>query len=477
MSDSSSRNSEQVVASAMTALSSLTAEQKQDYYDFLVASDAELKATIDYFRTQVRPVLPLGGSVEFGIIPYWLKNPNTIPDYDKLPDWVVKILTNLEKYGLVPPPTVTDGDYAELLAAIKAGTAIADDGTMFGEGPYQQLNTDWLQAPVNDVLTHVYGKAGFGDASPAPLPLAGASPSAIKIAIFGDWGSGEADALDVRNAIMALKPDYLIHLGDVYYTGTPDRLKEGLYWGMSNEADKLLKVWPTAQATGTSFTLNSNHEMYCGGRGYFDDALGSPTFAHQQGKSYFLLQNDDWQIFGLDSAYDSPATLYMKGALNAEQTSYIQKHRDTSKKVILLTHHNAYDTTGRAIVTTGKQSLWDDAKTALGGTPPDYWYWGHIHDGIIYNPLTDGNATCRSRCIGHAAVPYGAPWGLTKAGSKPPFGPSDFIDTVAFAAGTPKDPALPAGQVRNGFCMITLTGNAITEEMYDSDGTQTWNSS
>lgn len=455
-------------------LTGLPEEKVSGYYEYLVASDALLKATISYFETGARPVLPSGGSIEFGILPYWLKNPSDIPDYDKIPSWAVNILNVLESSGAVPAPTVTPQDYQCLLAAIKDGTAVSFDGTMFGEAAYEQLNYDWLQAVVNDILTHAYGKAPFGGAEPAPVQLKGTAGDGIKIAILGDWGSGETDAQDVMAAAMALKPDYLIHLGDVYYTGSPDEILEGLYWGMDNELDKLVKVWPTTQAPGTSFTLNSNHEMYCGGRGYFDDALSSPIFKHQGGKSYFLLQNDDWQIFGLDSAYDTPATLYMEGALNAEQTTFMQKHYDASKQVILLTHHNAYDVTGQTIVPTGTGSLWQDAVNGLGGTPPDYWYWGHIHDGVVYEPVKTGEHTTNIRCAGHAAVPYGAPWGLTNPGSQPPFQPSDYISSVQFFAGTPVDPHLPGGQVKNGFAMITLTGTGITEAMFDSDGVQTW---
>lgn len=464
---------EQLANELNKALTSLPKEKTAGYYDYLVASDALLKATITYFESGKRPVLPFGGSVEFGILPYWLKNRKDIPDYEKIPSWIITILKVLDESGAVPPPKITSEDYQCLLAAINEGTAISFDGTMFGEAAYGQLNSDWLQAVVNDILTHAYGKAPWGT-TPALKTLEGASSDSIKIAIFGDWGTGEADAQDVVSAAMALKPDYLIHLGDVYYTGTPDKNEEVLYWGMNNETDKLVDLWPADQATGTSYTLNSNHEMYCGGRGYFDDALGSTIFSHQKSTSYFLLQNDDWQIFGLDSAYDTPATLYMEGALNADQITFLNNNYDSSKRVILLTHHNAWDVTGQSIVPTGSGSLWQDALNGLGGTPPDYWYWGHIHDGVIYQPVENGGIKTNIRCIGHAAMPYGAPWGLTVPGSQPPFQPSDYINSVKFFAGTPVNPSLPGGQVKNGFAMITLTGKGITEAMYDSDGKQTW---
>jgi hypothetical protein len=49
-----------------------------------------------------------------------------------------------------------------------------------------------------------------------------------------------------------------------------------------------------------SLALNSNHEMYGGGYGYFDVTL--PEF--KQPASYFNLANKNWQFIGLDTGYD-----------------------------------------------------------------------------------------------------------------------------------------------------------------------------
>ena len=172
----------------------------------------------------------------------------------------------------------------------------------------------------------------------------------------------------------------------------------------------------------------------------------------QHGKSYFLLQNSDWQIFGLDSAYNSPAVLYTKGALNSEQIKYIQKYYDPGKKTIVMCHHNACDVTGKMIVMHDTQSLWGDVLNALGGNAPDYWYWGHIHDGVIYKPSTVKGKDYHTCCVGHSAMPYGAPWGLTKPGSMPPFGSSDNISTVEFFADTLMNSGVSVGQVKMASC-------------------------
>src|SRR3954468_2926128 len=109
------------------------------------------------------------------------------------------------------------------------------------------------------------------------------------IAVVGDWGGGNAAAQAVANQIKAIKPDHIIHLGDVYYAGTEKETKE-----------RFLAYWPTPSEPGRSLALNSNHEMYGGGYGYFDITL--PTF--KQPASYFSLANKNWQFIGLDTGYD-----------------------------------------------------------------------------------------------------------------------------------------------------------------------------
>lgn len=85
-----------------------------------------------------------------------------------------------------------------------------------------------------------------------------------RIAIVGDWGGGNAAAQAVAKQIKNLNPapDHIIHLGDVYYAGTPSEVKE-----------HFLAYWPTPRQPASSFALNSNHEMYSGGYGYFDITL------------------------------------------------------------------------------------------------------------------------------------------------------------------------------------------------------------
>ena len=80
-------------------------------------------------------------------------------------------------------------------------------------------------------------------------------PDQVTLAIAGDWGTGIAPATTIGGYIARRNPDYTIHHGDVYYSGLPEE-----------ESSKLIELWP-AGGRG-SLTLNSNHEMYAGGRRY-----------------------------------------------------------------------------------------------------------------------------------------------------------------------------------------------------------------
>lgn len=48
-------------------------------------------------------------------------------------------------------------------------------------------------------------------------------PSDAKIAIIGDFGTGLSDSFGLlRHAVIDKQVDIILHLGDVYYAGTPN---------------------------------------------------------------------------------------------------------------------------------------------------------------------------------------------------------------------------------------------------------------
>jgi hypothetical protein len=221
----------------------------------------------------------------------------------------------------------------------------------------------------------------------------------------------------------------------------------------------LARLWPPGSSG--SFTLNSNHEMYSGAFAYFQAALGSDVFAAQQQRSFFALENDHWVVLGLDSAYFSDEiNLYRDGRISDPlRLAFLKQFAGTGKRMILLTHHNARSEDGST-----PQQLWSDVMNAfLAGRLPDYWYWGHVHAGAVYKVTKDIPVRCR--CIGHAA----RPWGLASMLQSSPH-VEWFEKTWA------KDPG-DLLRVRNGFAVLALEDEKITETLFDEAGSEVWSSS
>lgn len=133
---------------------------------------------------------------------------------------------------------------------------------MLGTGKYESFDPGWLEA-LAVWLENIPQTKGMFSTDPQVITI----PDKVSIAMAGDWGTGDwrradnpAPATKVAKAIAALRPDYTIHLGDVYYSGTSDE-----------EQHLLVDSWP--RGTAGAFTLNSNHEMYSGAKPYFLDAL------------------------------------------------------------------------------------------------------------------------------------------------------------------------------------------------------------
>jgi hypothetical protein len=130
----------------------------------------------------------------------------------------------------------------------------------------------------------------------------------VKICIAGDWGTGTDEARIVAAAMEKADADFTIHLGDVYYVGDSNEVKEN-FLGEKTSPYAPVK-WPIG-AKG-SFALNGNHEMYADGNGYWKMVLprmglkerGSEWGAGQWA-SFFCLENKHWRIIGLDTGYNS----------------------------------------------------------------------------------------------------------------------------------------------------------------------------
>jgi hypothetical protein len=206
----------------------------------------------------------------------------------------------------------------------------------------------------------------------------GSFADAGRMAVMGDWGTNLYGA-PVSAATIARIGGYelLLHLGDVYYSGTPAEVKE-----------RFLKPWPIG-AGKVSRALNGNHEMYSGGFAYYEDIL--PHF--KQPSSYFAIQNTHWLLVGLDTAQTDHA-------LDTVQTAWLNRvvQNAGGRKVILFSHHQPFSRLDRQ-----RPDLQNALADLFKKRAITAWYWGHEHECIMYDRHPDTNLL--GRCIGHGGIP------------------------------------------------------------------------
>jgi hypothetical protein len=299
--------------------------------------------------------------------------------------------------------------------------AVLSTGNVYREfGPCDPL---WIETKISEGLAMLEHRPPFPSSPAPPMPL----PEDARVIVVGDWGSGLPGASAVAQQMAEhLEPargrdQHVIHLGDVYYSG----------WREEYET-RFLPHWPVKAGDSEvlSWALNGNHDMYSGGHGYFGFLLRDPRFrgqwlpesAHQQSSSYFSLENDHWQILGLDSAYldrdlagDQAAWVGRKlGPVEPDKLDAAgRKQPDAGgRKTMLLTHHqpfSAYEDVDQALI--------NRLLPELNGRVLDAWLWGHEHRCAVYASQPTDYLKFGS-CIGHGGVPRLLPDPTPKATPK-----------------------------------------------------------
>ena len=277
-------------------------------------------------------------------------------------------------------------------------------------------------------------------------------PDKARVAVLGDWGTGLYGAPKIAEIIDrdAQGYDLGIHLGDVYYAGLREEVEQ-----------RFLKFWP--KRIRKSRALNSNHEMYTGGYGYFDLTL--PAF--QQKSSTFAIANQHFLLIGLDTAYEA-------FEITDEQMSWLDEvmKQAGSRKLLLFTHHqpfSLFERQGPKIVQRLEPLLTQKRIHA--------WFWGHVHRCIVYDMHPQWQL--RGRLIGHSGYPYfrdglgdspieltagtEATWRRLPATAESPSGlvldgPNPFI------------PESPERYGPNGWVTLELDGAKADEVYYNAEG-------
>jgi hypothetical protein len=302
-------------------------------------------------------------------------------------------------------------------------------GSRYSETTYNPLNAflpSHLTAWVPHVLRYWFqGKHKFRDYSDG-IHGNGIIPieDHTTVALMGDWGTGTDEAQLVGECVRRSDPDYTIHLGDVYFVGDTNEIKENFLGEHTSPYDPV--KWPFGK--WGSFALSGNHEMYARGRGFYEVILPRMGLRKEGGEwgegqwaSFFCLENRYWRIIGLDTGYN--ATGFDWGKMPVlERSQWLRKStrfkprcnfpnsllhwlvdrvnpNQDHRGLVLLTHHGCHSAFSDWYQIPARQ-------LAAIIQRPVIWFWGHEHKLALYDRFCVQNEIeAYGRCLGHAGMP------------------------------------------------------------------------
>jgi len=236
--------------------------------------------------------------------------------------------------------------------------------------------------------------------------------AAATVAIMGDWGTGTTAAVNLVQQIAKFDPDVIIHLGDIYYSGTPEECDH-------NFAAILNRTFDRSRVP--IYNLAGNHDMYCGGVGYYGllPTLNAPPLVAQPA-SFFCLRSADqqWQFIAMDTGRTDrdpfDVTTVLVQIDPREEDWLAARITEFSGKTILLSHHqfcSVFAQIGPA-QPDGSLTAYNPnldktfnrfaAAAKTGGGAIAAWFWGHEHTLTVYQRY---RGLDKGRCVGHGAVP------------------------------------------------------------------------
>jgi hypothetical protein len=271
----------------------------------------------------------------------------------------------------------------------------------------------------------------------------------------------------------------LIHLGDIYYSGTPNECQKYFL-------DVIDAVFDRTGAAGTTplpvYTLTGNHDMYCGGVGYYallPELNPSPPFAAEQAQpaSYCALRSPDgaWQLLLMDTGLHDhdPFTVskdvtYLEPDEEACHSDKIERFNRGGGRTLLFSHHQLFS----AFSGIGDYASRPADQQALN--PQLYtsfqrfqeageiagWFWGHEHNLCVYQP---SRGLVKGVCMGHAAIPVFL--------DDNPYTPLSGVTDAPRLVASPADPSkgLQLGPERDvyahGFAILKLDDDQRTAKV------------
>ncbi|WP_234733555.1 metallophosphoesterase family protein [Tellurirhabdus bombi] len=230
----------------------------------------------------------------------------------------------------------------------------------------------------------------------------------VTLALLSDWATDTKESDQIGHLVSTYDPDYTIHLGDVYFVGTPEEV----------EANFLAPHSSWHYGKHGSLALSGNHEMYSNGTAYFKKLLPAmkirkgETVATQQA-GFFCLEHEHWRIIGLDTGYTSTNRPFLEVLfkpdchLREEQLDWLKNvvrlgDPSDTRGIILLSHHPYYSSFRDDHPVVGRQ-----LRKIMGDSArPVVWIWGHEHRLSFYEKygFPDG-IQAWGRCVGIGGMP------------------------------------------------------------------------
>lgn len=297
--------------------------------------------------------------------------------------------------------------------------------------------------------------------------LASSMPSreGISLAMMSDWGSDTTESDAVAHLVARYAPDYSVHLGDIYFVGTPQEVAENFtsphaswYYGASG-----------------SLALCGNHEMYSNGAAYYQHLLPAMYVAvdgvkKSQKAAFFCLENEHWRIIGLDTGYTSVGRPLQEVLsppdchLRDEQITWLRdvvRLGDPGDKrgIVFLSHHPYISAFREDYFKPGEQlsELMGDAAR------PVVWFWGHDHRLVGYHlGQNQSELQAYGRCIGHGGMPVETKMSVRDA---------DVLK-MAFYDRRVRTRVRRHDLGYNGFVLLNLTGDQLTATYRDLEDTK-----
>jgi hypothetical protein len=238
--------------------------------------------------------------------------------------------------------------------------------------------------------------------------------------VIGSAKNGEGFVLSFRPGVTFFE-DYerfyrRRHQGELQWGANDDRQQIGTPAECAANFTSLIEsVLRSGSPEVPVYALAGNHDMYCGGVGYYDLIRQLNPEPLRQPASFFCLRSVDekWQLLALDTGLHDYSPLEVDEAVTFVEDDELEWHcarlKEFSGRTILLSHHqlfSAFSPIGKA-PKHGRRSASNphllkafNLLTHSGRICA--WFWGHEHTLSIYAPFA---GLQRGRCLGHGAVP------------------------------------------------------------------------